>query len=166
MVRMLAVVILAFLSPGLAGIQTAEAHPLHTTFAELTHDTRGGALRISLRVFVDDFTKAAEIHSSRAAKRVTSAKQNPIADYAVASLSLTETSGKPIAMAFCGAKRVGDLMWLCFSAVDPSGGKGIRIASRVLFDQFDDQINVVKANYAGRTSSLLFTPGDQAKLLR
>ena len=165
MVRMRALVLVVFLAPGSAWIRTAEAHPLHTSFTELTHDIRGGALRISLRVFVDDFTKAAELHARRAAKPGKRGGQT-LVDYAIASMSLTDASGKPIAMAFCGAKRVGDLMWLCFSALDPSRGKGISIASRVLFDQFGDQINVVKATYAGRTSSLLFTSGDGPRLLR
>ena len=165
MVRMLALVMVALFAPGSASIRTAEAHPLHTSFTELTHETRGGALHVSLRVFVDDFTKAAELHAKRNAKLRKHATQN-LVDYAIASMSLTDASGKPIAMAFCGARRVGDLMWLCFSAVDPSRVKGIRIVIRVLFDQFADQINVVKASYAGRTSSLLFTSGDEPRLLR
>ena len=166
MVRAIALALLVPLSLGLALIRTAEAHPLHTSLTELSYEARGDTLRISLRVFVDDFTKAAEGHARRVAKKGGSARQSPLATYAFASMTLTDLTGKPIAMAFCGARRVGDLMWLCFRGVDSSRGKGIRIASRVLFDQFDDQINVVKATYAGRSSSLLFTLGDGARVLR
>ncbi len=36
-----------------------EAHPLHTSLAEITWDPAAKEIRVSVRVFVDDFSKAA-----------------------------------------------------------------------------------------------------------
>ncbi len=35
----------------------------------------------------------------------------------------------------------------------------------LLTERFDDQINIVRATYDGRTTTLLFTPGDAPKVL-
>jgi len=41
----------------------------------------------------------------------------------------------------------------------------MRIRMTLMCERFEDQVNIVRATYAGRTTSLLFTRGDQAKAL-
>lgn len=145
---------------------TAEAHPLHTSLAELTYDQKSGAVLLSLRVFVDDYTKAAVAYTQKHAQPVASASAvSPLVTYALASFAMTDSHGRRVAFSSCGGKRVGDLMWLCFRGTIPGGAAGIRVSSQVLFDTFKDQINIVQASYAGRHANLLFTPGETAKAL-
>ena len=47
----------------------------------------------------------------------------------------------------------------------PGGLAGARVTSLVLCERFEDQVNVVRAAYAGRTTTLLFTRGETAKAL-
>ena len=47
----------------------------------------------------------------------------------------------------------------------PAGLAGARVRHSVLCERFDDQVNIVRATYAGRSASLLFTRGDGAKAL-
>ena len=135
----------------------AALHPLHTSFAQLTIDSRARSIEVSLRVFVDDFTEAASVWAK--AKRAGSST----AGYARAGLTLKDAKGRTIALETCGEKRVGDLMWLCFRARLTE--RVSLVASRILFEKFDDQVNIVQATYDGRKSNLLFAPGDGEKRL-
>lgn len=120
----------------------ALAHPLHTSLAQLS--VSGGAVSVSLRVFADDYTAAS--HSR-------------LVDYAVANFVVRDAHGNAIKLISCGGKRVGDLMWLCFRGT----GTVSTVESKVFFEKFKDQINIVQASSNGRTRNLLFTPGERAK---
>lgn len=143
----------------------ALAHPLHTSLAELSYDSRSGLLAVSLRVFVDDFSKASSQRRQQLVSRGGSSNQSPLVDYALASFEITDASGRRVVLQSCGSRRVDDLMWLCFKGSVPRGTQKLSVASSILFDMYRDQINIVKATVDKRTSSLLFTPGDGAKLL-
>lgn len=155
------------LSPTFMRSERAEAHPLHTSLAEMTYDTKTGAVQLSLRVFVDDFTRAAiAFQKKQNAIRPASATaaQSPLIQYSLASIVLTDSRGARVSFASCGGKRVGDLMWLCFRGQAAPGGR-LRVLSQVLFDNFKDQINIVQASSGDRHANLLFTPGETAKLI-
>ncbi|HUQ47667.1 MAG TPA: DUF6702 family protein [Gemmatimonadaceae bacterium] len=163
-----AVIFALLLSPAIMRSERAEAHPLHTSLAELTYDAKTGAVQVSLRVFVDDFTRASvAFQQKQRAIRTASAgpAPSPLVAYALASFVLADSRGRRVAFTTCGGKRVGDLMWLCFRGQAASGEK-LRVLSQVLFDNFKDQINIVQATANGRRSNLLFTPGEQAKPIR
>ncbi|MEO8193027.1 MAG: DUF6702 family protein [Gemmatimonadales bacterium] len=138
------------------------AHPLHTSLTEMSYDAKGRTLDLSVRVFVDDFTAAAKLYRGRRAAN-GAARQPPLVSYALAMLTLTDARGRLLPLVSCGGKRVGDLMWLCFRARLESGPEQLAVSSRILFDKYKDQINVVQVTYGGKKLSILFTPGDGAK---
>ena len=127
------------------------AHPLHTSFAQVKIDSRAKTIDVSLRVFIDDFTAAAQAH-----------KQST-ADYARATLIIRNARGSAIVLESCGEKRTGDLMWICLRG--RADTKPATVFSRVLFEKFDDQVNVVQTIYDSRKSNLLFASGDREKRL-
>lgn len=136
------------------------AHPIHTSLAELVYDQSAKEIRISLRVYVDDLTKASARYS-----RAASVDSGMIA-YARAYFGVVDRNGKVVSLASCGEQLVGDLMWLCFRAPARTTPSGFSVAHKVLFDLYSDQINLVQANYSGRKVSLLFTKGDGFKKLQ
>jgi hypothetical protein len=137
----------------------AAAHPLHTSFAEVTFDTRAKTVDVSLRVFVDDYTSAAQSWARGNPARLSA----PLVAYAVASLALRESNGRAVALVTCGEKRVGDLMWLCLRGQITRAPSGATVISRILFERFDDQVNIVQASHDGRKANLLFTSDDREK---
>lgn len=141
-------------------------HPLHTSLAELSF-TSGGAVSVTLRVFADDYAAAAEDHRKRSIPSAGArAVASPVAGYALASFTIADESGRTIPLRECGGKRVADLMWLCFRGHVRRTPAGLRVSSRILFDMFDDQINIVQVTYGGRKTNLLFTRGDESRTLR
>jgi hypothetical protein len=136
----------------------ASSHPLHTSLAELTYDARTKEIRISIRVFIDDLTKASNAYAK--SKRIAS---SPVDAYARGMFVVADRSGRALSLLSCGSKPVGDLMWLCFRAPAPSGPSGFKIVHKILFDLYSDQINIVQSTYDGRKQSLLFVRGDGLK---
>ncbi|MBA3496726.1 MAG: hypothetical protein H0T86_06445, partial [Gemmatimonadales bacterium] len=47
----------------------------------------------------------------------------------------------------------------------PGGLTGARVTSLVLCERFEDQVNIVRAVYGGRATTLLFMRGGSAKVL-
>jgi hypothetical protein len=47
----------------------------------------------------------------------------------------------------------------------PGGLAGARVTSLVLCERFPDQVNIVRAEYGGRATTLLFTRGEESKAL-
>jgi hypothetical protein len=147
-----------------------DAHPLHTSLAELTYDTSAQEIRLSVRVFVDDLTKASAAYARTRDPGVRPhanpvSTESPILAYARFAFIVADRTGRRLALSSCGGKRVGDLMWLCFHSSAPSGPAGFQISDRILFDLYSDQINIVQTSYAGQKANLLFTRGDGFKRL-
>jgi hypothetical protein len=152
----LAAIAFMLASPMIGDHQAAEAHPLHTSLAELRFDSRNGTVALSLRVFVDDFTAASNEWRRRSGVATGS---SALIGYSLATFLLKDASGKRVVLTSCGGKRVGDLMWLCFRGRVSPQLKGSTVSSNILFDKYSDQINIVQATYEGRRANLLFTPG-------
>jgi hypothetical protein len=144
-----------------ATARSLNAHPLHTSLAEIVYDPAAKEIRISIRVFVDDLTKV----STSYARAHKSSPQTMFTDYARSAFIVADRAGHSLPLVPCGSKPVGDLMWLCFHSPAPAGIAGLRVTHRVLFDLYADQINIVQASYNGKRISLLFTRGDGLKKL-
>jgi hypothetical protein len=140
---------------------TVDAHPLHTSLAEITYDATHKQLQISLRVFVDDLTKASEAYT----RSRPGTKEWRFDVYARSAFLVADRAGRQVPLQSCGGKLVSDLMWLCYRAAAPAGFSGFKVSHRILFDLYTDQINIVQANNNGKKQSLLFTHGDGLKRL-
>lgn len=139
------------------------SHPLHTSITLLSYDPASGAISLSIRVFADDFERAATQWSAGHAS--LRAAQSPLLAYIRSAFTLMDATGRAIPLAWCGWRRQGDLVWLCFRATNAARGD-ITIADRIFHELYDDQINVVQAKSDGRGINLLFTKGDKPKLIR
>ena len=131
------------------------AHPLHTTLTQLAYRDADRSVEVTIRVFADDFRAALprDVTDSAAAAYLRSA------------FTLSDPAGRPLAVVWCGMKRTGDLLWLCLRAAAPRGLSGLRVRVALLFDRYEDQINIVQAILEGRRVALLFTRGDASKPL-
>ncbi len=111
-----------------------------------------------MRVFADDY--AAGVATARGA---TPHERERV--YVGTSFLLRERNGRVVRFTWCGARHEGEVVFVCLRGAAPSGLRGGQVRNAMLFDLYDDQVNVVRARYAGRARSLLFTPGDGARRL-
>lgn len=135
------------------------AHPLHTTLTEISLGVTG-EVEIRLRAFVDDFSAAV------AGARVTSPppfitpSDTATARYVGGRLTLTDASGRLARLVVAGLRREGDVVWVTLRAAGVRSLAGTRLTNTVLFERFDDQVNVVQTSARGRRQTLLFTRRD------
>jgi len=129
------------------------AHPLHTTLTALTYDRSSAQVTATMRAFAGDVGLA-----------LTRTRQTDSA-YVRSTMALTDQTGRPVPTVWCGARRDGDVVWLCVRASAPHGLSGMTIVARALCEVFADQVNIVMAEYDGRRISLLFTKGDPPRRL-
>lgn len=140
----------------------ADAHPLHTTLGELAYSPKTGAVRLTLRVFADDFLAAV----GRVRRARVAAGQPQIgstASYLRRTVELRGSDGRPVSLRLQGVRRQGDVFWITLRGSAPAGLEGGSIRNALLFDLFDDQVNIVKVNRGRSERSLLFVPGDGPK---
>lgn len=154
---------LALLALVLVGVR----HPMHTAVAEVAQRDSRGHATIQLRVYADDLSASvAEVAGlSQIAGRPTPAADSAMARYLRGTFALADRTGRPVRLTWVGAERMGDVIVLRLEGEVAGGLQGARLTSLVLCERFEDQVNVVRAEYAGRTTTLLFTRGETATAL-
>ena len=140
-----------------ASVRQAYSHPLHTTLTEIS--VNGGSLQIVLRAFVDDFSAVANGHGRAVLSTTPALSDSTASRYAGAKLVLSDASGRRIALTTTNVRRAGDLVWITLSA-PVTRGAAVRLTNSVLFERYDDQVNIVQAEIDGRRQTLLFTKRD------
>jgi hypothetical protein len=120
----------------------------------------GGAATtaITIRVFADDFLAALPDAGAAAA-------DSAMSRYLRGSFALADRSGRPVRLVWRGAEWAGDVVLLRLEARVTGGLAGARLISLLLCERFEDEVNVVRASYDGRTETMLFTRGETAKAL-
>ena len=135
----------------------AYSHPLHTTLTELTIAADGN-VQIVLRAFVDDFSAAVTRRVVPAGAPIATPPDSAAARYLGETVALTDAAGHRVALVVSTIRRTGDLIWITLRA--PATARslaGARLTNRVLFDRWDDQVNIVQTTVGTRRQTLLFT---------
>lgn len=140
----------------------ANAHPLHTSIAELVENSEG-EFSISLRVFADDFLRRTGVAETSATSAHPDAR---ILSYLARTFVVIDRSGRGLPLKWCGSRRVADLLVMCLSGRIAGGVGGTRVRYSVLSDVFPDQVNVLQLRSASRKQSVLFTPTETTRLIR
>ena len=141
----------------------ADAHPLHTTMAELSLGPSGGVLNVTLRVFADDFSAA--VVGRRAGGEIVIPPDSAILRYVSARFAVTSRGTGRVPLRGCGVRRDGNVLFLCLRGAVRGSLAGASMTNTLLTEIFPDQVNIVQASYDGRRRTLLFTPRDGAKPL-
>jgi hypothetical protein len=142
---------------GLAALaRGAYAHPLHTTLTELTTLPDGG-VQIVVRVFLDDFSAAVTGRAPTPGAPVQTPPDSAAARYLGETVLLTDGVGRRLPLVVAGMRRMDDLLWITLRAPAGRSVTGAHLTMRVLFDRWDDQVNIVQCAIGARRQTLLFT---------
>jgi hypothetical protein len=150
------------------------AHPMHTTVTQVVQEDAPGRVSIQVRVYVDDLRAAvsmpagalgADSEGADSGGGNSAAADSAMARYLRGTFALADRTGRPVRLTWTGAERAGEVILLRLRGEVAGGLAGARVTNLVLCERFEDQVNVVRAEYAGRTTTLLFTRGETAKAL-
>lgn len=141
----------------------AFSHPLHSTLTEVTI-TGDGRVQLVLRAFVDDFAAAVARRPAAAPGTTQTPADTAVARYLETSLLVADASGRRLQLRVTGIRRANELIWVTLHAPAGRTDRGVSLTNGVLFERFDDQVNIVQATIAGRHRTLLFTRREGAVL--
>jgi hypothetical protein len=157
-----ATVLSAFL--GVSG--TSLPHPLYISVTEINHNAKDKILEISCKMFTDDLEtvleKAAKTHVDLSAPAGKTASDKLIEAYVEKHLRL-KVDGKPVALQFVGSEKENDGTWSYFQVNDVVAVKRIDAVDELLYDGFNQQINIMHVTVGGdRKSTRLDYPAAAA----
>jgi hypothetical protein len=143
----------------------ARAHKFHTSFTEANYNAEAGTLEVTLRTFPDDLEEALRRRKPIAAREPPAGKdrqkefEERVAAYVAETFLIRTGRGDPVKISWVGMDAGVDSAWLYFEARVPAGASDLRLSNRLLFDLFDDQINLVNLKTAGGRAALRFERG-------
>lgn len=142
------------------------AHKFHASFARMNYNNQDQSLEITLRLFADDLEN---ILSKRAGRHIRIDKTADAAQLTLAylqeSFELRGRDGRAKRLRWIGMEPEVDTVWIYIEAKVREDVAELSVRNRILFDLFDDQINLLHARYNGKAADLMFKPGDKFKAL-
>ncbi len=142
----------------------AAAHPLHTTVTDVVVDPVRGGLRLTIRVFADDFARAVQRHAGPRASADPAVADSVRAWYVASRLQLLDAAGRRAVLVWGGARPDGEALQLTVHVPGVRSLEGVRVANALLVELFDDQVNLVRAVAGDRQRTLLFTARDAGRV--
>ncbi|SDZ85059.1 DUF6702 family protein [Pedobacter hartonius] len=137
-------------------------HPLHLSSTELNCNPKTNTVEVSCRIFTDDFEdllgkkyKVKPDLSSAAKHQEMDALVNK---YMVSHLQLA-ANGKPLRLYYMGYENDKEAIVVYLESAKVSGLRRMETTCTLLYDLFDDQINIFHVTFNGnRKSSKLTYP--------
>lgn len=131
-------------------------HPFYVSVTDIKHNSKSKSLEISTKIFFDDLEKAIEMKSNRSidiVKPVDKAEINRlIEDYLKKHLSI-KVNGKIYPFAYLGYEIQEDAAWCYLEVIKVNHIKTIEVSSKILYDQHQEQINILNVTVDGRRKS-------------
>ncbi len=130
----------------------APAHPLYISVTEINHNTKDRILEVSCKVFTNDFEAVLEkMSGSRVdlSAAATKAATDKLIDAYVEKHLRLKVDGKPVLLHFVGSEQENDGTWSYFQVNDVPAVKRIDAVNELLYDSFNQQINIMHVTVGG-----------------
>jgi hypothetical protein len=131
-------------------------HPLYITVTEISHNAKDRTLEVSCKIFTNDFetvlgkltTAKVDLTTPKDKKAV----DKLIADYVEKHLQV-KIDGKTAVLHFVGSENQQEATWSYYQANDIPALKKIEITNSLLYDGFDQEINIMHITVGGQRKS-------------
>jgi hypothetical protein len=128
------------------------AHPLHSSYAELTREPTG-AVVMHVRLFAEDF--GALIDSLRASSR-SKPLESVAREYVQSRLTIANQESNALPTEWCGMRSAQNVVWVCIRTAKPISGS-FRVRNALMFDRFADQISIIRWTGRKETRTLVLS---------
>jgi hypothetical protein len=157
--------------PGGGLCEAEPVHPFHVSVVEINHNGADKTLEISCKIFTDDFEKVlAQNYKTKVDLINTPATDRKRVDtlvkkYISEHLSLT-ANGRPVSFNYLGFEHENDAVFSYLQVDGVASVKKIGVANKIMYDFFNDQINLMHVTVGGnRKSSKLDYPASFAEFV-
>jgi hypothetical protein len=147
-------------------IATEAPHPFHVSVIEVDHNSNEKSLEISCKVFTDDFEKILAKNYKVKADLINPpnkpAMDSLVKKYLLGHLSI-KVNNKPVSFSYLGFEQEGEAVYGYIEITNVPVVSRIDINTTIMYDQFDDQMNIMHVTVGGnRKSSKLNYPDKEA----
>lgn len=131
-------------------------HPFHISSTDVNYNEKTNTLEVSCRIFTDDFELALANNYKQKTDLSAAAKHKAmdilVKKYVIANLGF-KTNNKAIALTYLGFEKDNEATIVYLESEPIKGLKKLETTNSVLYDQFDDQANIVHVTAYGKRKS-------------
>jgi mRNA-degrading endonuclease RelE of RelBE toxin-antitoxin system len=131
-------------------------HPFHISSTDVNYNAKTNTLEISCRIFTDDFELALannfKVKTDLSAAAKHKAMDGLVRKYVLANFSLN-ANGKPLPLNYLGFEKDNEATIVYLESEPFKGLKRLETTNSVLYDQFDDQANIIHVTGYGKRKS-------------
>ncbi len=140
----------------LASFSKPVPHPFHVSVTEINHNAADKTLEVSCKIFTDDFEKAlAKKYNTKVdlgRQDLHGAMDSLVKKY-VSSAILIRPQGKAVAYNYIGYELDKEAAYCYFEITNVPALTKVDIVNTILFDLFDDQMNIMHVTVKGERKS-------------
>ncbi len=150
------------------GSKAAVPHPFHVSVVEINHNSADKTLEISCKIFTDDFEKILAKNYKAKVDLINppnkAAMDSLVKRYVLSHLAI-KADGKPVSLNYIGFENEGEAAYSYIEVENVSSVKKIEIATNIMHDLFDDQMNIIHVTVGGnRKSNKMDYPATQTSI--
>ncbi|MGI9168432.1 MAG: DUF6702 family protein [Pyrinomonadaceae bacterium] len=141
----------------------AFAHRYHTSVTRLEYNTEEKSVEITVQTFADDLEA---VLSKRAGSKVRldgSKHANALLFDYLRSVFQLKSGNSAGELQWIGMELKGHSAWIYLQSKAPLNLSKASLSNALLFELFEDQVNIVNVHNRGRTASLVFKRGDNSQ---
>lgn len=149
-------------------IVSAHDHPFHVSVIEINHNGSDKTLEISCKIFTDDFEKILGKNYKTKVDLINPpnrpAMDSLVKKYLFSHLSI-KANGRPVQFSYLGFEHEGEAVYGYIEVPGVPSLSKLDVTSDMMYDQFDDQMNIFHITVNGkRKSSKLNYPDKEVSL--
>lgn len=136
-------------------------HPIHVSITEIDHDEKTRALRVMVRIFIDDLELSIRNGINEPEMDLLDPGEGRTTDQLVKTyvnerLRIT-ADGRPVKLTYLGHEIEGPAMICYIEGENVKKFNTIEVTNTVILETHDDQSNLVNVNYKEKVKSLRLT---------
>lgn len=131
-------------------------HPFHVSVVEIEHNASGKTLEISCKIFTDDFESILAKNYNVKVDLINPSNKDAmdtlVKKYLNSHLAI-KANGKPVVFNYIGYENEKEAAYGYIEAEAVSSVSKLDITNTILFDKFDDQMNIMHVKVNGNRKS-------------
>lgn len=144
-------------------------HPFHVSVIEINHNAADKTLEISCKIFTDDFEKILAKNYKTKVDLINPSDKAPmdslVKKYILSHLVIS-ANGKPVSLHYLGFENDQEAAYGYIEVEDIPVLNKINISTNIMYDQFEDQVNIMHVIVNGnRKSTKLNFPDTEAEIV-
>lgn len=144
------------------------AHPFHMSVVEMNHNAQDKTLEISCKIFTDDFEKVLAKNYNTKVDLINppnkAAMDSLVKKYVFSHFALN-VNGKSGSLVYIGFETDKEASYAYVEVDNVNAVSKVDIYNNLMYDMFDDQVNIMHVIVAGKRQSTKLTfPDKQASV--